>query len=141
MDSRSRSAESGHAIAETRAAFVAALERGDAQGVAAVYTDAATLIPPGAGLVQGREAIEAFWREGIESGITNAELESLELVPHGGLTHEIGRYALRLDPADGEAVVDRGTYLVLLARQSDGSWRRVIEMFSPNAPPTGDTLT
>lgn len=124
-------------IAATRAAFVAALERGDARTAASVYAEGARLLPPSAELMVGREAIEAFWEAGVESGITRVELESLDLDRHEGLVHEIGRYALWLAPADGEAVVERGKYLVAHARQPDGSWRWAVEMFSPDGAPAG----
>jgi ketosteroid isomerase-like protein len=135
MDGQGRSRDDEGGIAETRDAFVAALGRGDARAASAVYADEARLLPPAAELVTGRIAIEAFWQAGIDSGITAVELESLELVRHGGLAHEIGGYALRLEPSDRETVVDRGKYLLVHARQADGSWRRLVEMFSPDAPP------
>jgi len=126
MDARAASE-----LHEARAAFVTALERGDAEAVAAVYADNARLLAPSADLVRGRAGIEAFWRAGIESGITHVELESLELERHEAIAHEIGRYTLRLESPGGDAAIDHGTYLLVHARQADGSWRRVVEMFSP----------
>lgn len=135
MEERNR--ENGHdkAIAGTRAAFVAALKGGDATAASAVYAEGARLLAPSAELLEGRAAIEAFWRAGIESGITAVELESLELSRRGRLAYEIGRYALRLEPAGGDAVLDRGKYLLVHAREADGSWRWAAEMFNPDAPP------
>jgi uncharacterized protein (TIGR02246 family) len=120
------------AVAETRAAFVAALHDGNATAAAAVYADDATLLPPAAELLRGREAIRSFWSAGVEAGISEVELVALELERDGGFAYEIGRYALRLQPADGDAVVDRGKYLLVHARQADGTWRRAVEMFSPD---------
>jgi ketosteroid isomerase-like protein len=122
------------AIAESRVAFVAALRGGDATAASAVYAEDARLLPPSAELLQGREAIEAFWKAGVEAGISEVELEALEFESDGGLAYEIGRYALRLRPADGGTVVDRGKYLLVHQRGPDGSWRRAAEMFNPEAP-------
>lgn len=124
-----------NAITTAQAAFVDALERGDAAAAAAVYTDTARLLPPAAEPMEGRPAIEAFWRAGIESGIAAVELETTELDQHDGLAYEIGRYALRLRTADGDTVVDRGKYVLVHQRQPDGSWRRAVEMFGPDSPP------
>jgi uncharacterized protein (TIGR02246 family) len=123
------------AIAETRAAFVAALQDGDAAAASALYTDGASLLPPSAELLQGREAIEAFWNAGVEAGVSEVELDALELERDGSLAYEIGLYALRLQAAGGGTVVDRGKYLLVHARQADGTWRRAVEMFNPDTPP------
>jgi ketosteroid isomerase-like protein len=135
MDERSRDSRVEGAIAETRAAFAAALRRGDARAASAVYADEATLLPPSAELMHGRPAIEAFWQAGVEAGISEVELEALELERRDGLAYEIGRYALWLEPAEGGTVVDRGKYVLVHERQADGSWQWAVEMFNPDAPP------
>jgi uncharacterized protein (TIGR02246 family) len=121
-------------IAETSAAFVAALNEGDAKAACAVYADDARLLAPSAELMHGREAIEAFWRAGLEAGVAEVELETLELERHDGMAYEIGRYALWLRPLNDAAVVDRGRYVLVHERQQDGSWRRAVEMFNPDGP-------
>ena len=123
------------ALAENRASFVAALAGGDAKAAAAVYAANARLLAPSAELLRGSEAIEAFWRAGLEAGIKAAELEAVELDRHEGIAYEIGRYALQLEPAEGGTIVDRGNYLLVHERQLDGSWRWVVEMFNPDVPP------
>lgn len=120
-------------FAETRAAFIAALRHGDATAASAVYADHAILLPPAAEPLYGREAIEAFWSAGVEAGISEVELVALELEGDGGLAYEIGSYELRLQPEDGGTVIDRGKYLLVHARQADGTWRRAVEMLSPDA--------
>ena len=122
-------------FATTRAAFVAALGSGDAKAAAAVYSGNARLLAPSAELLLGSEAIEAFWRAGIEAGISGVELNSFELEYNDSLAYEIGRYALQLEPAEGGTVVDRGKYLLVHERQEDGTWRWAVEMFNPDSPP------
>ena len=100
-----------------------------------LYAEGARLLAPSAEVFEGREAIAAFWRAGIESGIKHVELESLEVEERGDLAHEIGRYLLRLEPAEGDVVLDRGKYLLVHERQQDGSWRWAVEMFNPEATP------
>jgi ketosteroid isomerase-like protein len=126
------------AIAATTAAFVAALAAGDAAAASEAYADDARLLPPATGLVQGRAAIERFWRAGVESGISELELDAVELERRHAIAYEVGRYALRLQPVDGDAVVDRGSYVLVHERQDDGSWRRALEMFSPSQQPMVD---
>lgn len=122
------------AVAETRASFVGAVRDGDAAAAAAVYAEYATLLAPSAEPLKGREAIAAFWTAGVEAGLWDVELEAFELERDTDLAYEIGRYALRLKPPDGQVVVDRGSYVLVHARQADGCWRWVVEMFNPDAP-------
>ena len=123
------------AIARTKDDFVAALRNGDAVAASAIYADDAQLLAPSAELFAGRDAITAFWRAGLEAGVSEVEFEALQLDREGGFAFEIGRYAFRLEAVDGGTVVDRGKYVLVHRRQEDGSWRRVVEMFNPDAPP------
>lgn len=121
-------------IGETRDAFVGALVSGDAKTASAAYTPDARLLAPSAELFRGRAAIERFWRAGVDTGISEVELETLELVRQNGFAYELGCYALGLRPADGIRVVDRGKYVRVHEQQTDGTWLCAVEMFNPGAP-------
>jgi ketosteroid isomerase-like protein len=135
MDGHGTTRDQDEEIGATRAAFVAALRGGDAVAAAAVYSENASLLPPSAEPLKGRDAITAFWRAGVDAGISDVELDALELERVDGLAYEVGRYALRLQQVGGETVVDRGSYVLVHVREADGSWRRAVEMFSPAASP------
>jgi ketosteroid isomerase-like protein len=122
-------------IDETRAAFSRALANGDAKAISILYAEDAMLLPPAAPTLKGAEEIERFWRAGIEAGISEVEREPLQVESKDGLAYEVGRYVLRLDPADGDAVIDRGSYFLVHERQPDGSWLRAVETFNPELPP------
>jgi uncharacterized protein (TIGR02246 family) len=123
------------AIGRARSAFEAALRAGDAVAAATVYADDATLLAPSADLLEGRAAIERFWRTGLETGIAGVELVVLNLRRQGDVVLEVGQYALHATPDSGGPVVDRGRYLVVHHVEPDGHWRRAAEMFSPDAVP------
>jgi len=123
-------------IAAGRAVFVSALGRGDAHAASAVYAADARLLPPSAALIRGRPQIAAFWQAGVDAGVAAVELDALELQLRGGLAYEIGRYTFRLRPTDGQTLIDHGHYVLLHERQSDGSWQRAVEMFTPDVSPT-----
>lgn len=122
------------AFDRARDAFVGALNRGDAKSASASYTPDARLLAPSAELFRGRESIERFWKAGVDTGISDIQLETLELVRLDGFAYEIGCYSLGLRPADGIPVVDRGRYVRVHERQADGSWLWAVEMFNPEAP-------
>lgn len=135
MDGNGRSGDHDGAIGASRMAFAAALRGGDAAAAGALYSDDASLLPPLTEPLKGREAITAFWRAGVEAGISDVELDPLELERVDGFAYEVGRYALRLQPVGGGTVVDRGSYVLVHAQRTDGSWQRAVEMFGPDAPP------
>jgi ketosteroid isomerase-like protein len=120
----------------SRSEFVTAIERRDLHAVAAVYAEQARLLAPSAEVFTGRHAIERFWAAGIEAGLQTVVLEPLELERRDGRVYEIGRYAMRLEPAGGDQVVEGGKYLLVHERQADGSWRWAVEMFNPDSPPS-----
>jgi ketosteroid isomerase-like protein len=110
-------------------ALAAALARGAAPGAAALYSDDGRLLAPAAGIVCGRDQIEAYWRAGIGLGLFRLELEAREVEVIDGLAIEVGRYAIAV--ASG---ADAGEYLVLHRRQADGTWRRAVDVFNPDEP-------
>ena len=116
---------------EGGAELAAALARGDASGAAALYCDDGWLLAAAAGLISGRDEIEAFWREGIGFGLSGIELEALDVQVVDGIAIELGRYTLAI-----RDVSDAGKYLVLHRRQPDGTWRRVVDVFNPDDPPS-----
>lgn len=125
-------------IAETRAAFGSALQRGDAAAASGHYTEGAKLLAPSSEPIRGRTEIEAFWKAGVEAGLSEIELEALAVESRDRIVFETGRYALRVRPADGSTVVDRGTYVLVHERQEDGRWRRALEMLNPETGPGHD---
>jgi ketosteroid isomerase-like protein len=81
-----------------------------------VYTTAARILPPGAPMMEGREAIKAFWKAGIAAmGITAAELTTLDAEMAGDTVVEIGKAELRL----GENGTASVKYIVHWKREGD----------------------
>lgn len=125
-------ADPGAIVSERNAAFMAAIAAGDGATAAANYAEDATMMPPGAAAVQGREAIAQFWQAGISAGIARFELAPGEVVAAGPDTI-LERSTARLFNAAGE-VIDEGKYVVVW-RQIDGQWLMVWDIWNGNAPP------
>jgi ketosteroid isomerase-like protein len=118
-------------IALHRQTFADALSRGDATRAASLYAPNAHLLPPSANPMVGREEIRAFWQAGIDAGVAEVALTAAGTEQNDGLAYETGRYVIRVEPADGNRVVERGHYVQVYQRQPDGSWQKAVEIFSP----------
>ena len=103
----------------------AALNAGDAAGVAALYTDDGVLHPPNSAPVNGRDAIEAFWAGVTEAGVSG-ELTAQEMYGMGEAAAEVGAYVLTA--ADGSHV-DHGHY-TLVYEKVDGRWQIASDMWN-----------
>jgi uncharacterized protein (TIGR02246 family) len=117
-------------IAATAGRFAAALASGDGAGAAAVYVEDGFLLPPAGGVMSGREAIERFWRSGIEIGLRAVELEPAGWGGAGSTLYEHGRYRMLLSPAAGPSKVQRGAYVVVHVQVADdSSWHWAVSAF------------
>jgi ketosteroid isomerase-like protein len=121
-------------IVRETAALVAALRRGDPAAAGGVYTNGARLLTSSADLIEGRAEIEAFWRAGIELGLSGLAFERQVLEEIGVSVVELGRYAVSVRRAAPATVVERGAYLVLHAPAGNRSWRRAVEVFNADEP-------
>jgi uncharacterized protein (TIGR02246 family) len=114
-------------------AFMAAFNRGDATGLAALYTEDAKLLPPNADFVTGRAAVQAFWQAVMDMGVKSAQLTTDELEDHGDTAIEVGRFKLF---GEGEQEIDQGKYIVIF-KQVDAEWKLHRDIFNSSNPPPG----
>ena len=105
----------------------------DASGIAGLYAENATVLPPGQPAVKGRPNIQAFWQGFFDAGASDAKLKSVEIVGSGTLVYEIGEYSAMMPQPTGGTARGTGKYLVVWERQSDGKLKMVADMFSSNS--------
>jgi ketosteroid isomerase-like protein len=99
----------------------------------AVYTADARILPPGAPMVSGREAIKKFWADLIQSiNAKSAVLASVELMPAGDDVVEIGRATLTAEP-EGQSAMQLEVKYVVYWRHEDGLWKWHVDIWNANA--------
>jgi uncharacterized protein (TIGR02246 family) len=121
-----------NAIISANQTFMDAFRRGDAAGVAALYTEDAKLLPPDNQMMNGPEAIQSFWQGAMSMGIKEARLETLEVESRVDLAYEIGRYELVIQRQGGESITGIGKYVVVWKNQ-DGAWKLHVDIWNANA--------
>ena len=115
-------------------AFVESFNRGDLYDAMNVYTEDATILPPNAEIMKGRDNITAFWQGAMNMGVKRADVETLELLEMGeDRVCEIGKYELEIQPEGAGSITDKGKYLMIWNRVN-GSWKWDIDAWSSNLP-------
>jgi uncharacterized protein (TIGR02246 family) len=130
-------------IEQANARFESAFNGGDATALAAMYAADSTLLPPDGDIVEGRDAIQAFWRDVIESGAQNLSLRSVRLdaFENGAVAREIGRFSMEAPGPQGEASRIEGKYVVLW-RKSGEDWQLDTDIWNtiePSEPAVGSS--
>jgi ketosteroid isomerase-like protein len=98
-----------------------------------VYAADARILPPGAPMVAGREAIKQFWAAMIQAvNAKSAELASVEIMPAGDGVVEIGRATLTLEPEPGTTAQMEAKYVVYW-RQESGRWKWHVDIWNQNS--------
>ena len=111
--------------------FEALCNAGDAAGMAAFYTEDARLLAEHADLIQGRDAIERFWREAISRARSASAVRTIrldEVVSSGDLGYALGTVVVRI-PSGRELTTK---YATIWQRDADGGWRLAVDSSSPN---------
>ena len=124
-------------IRATDSAFAASATAGDLDGVVAVYASDAALLPPNLPPQKGRNAIRSFWGGFLNAYTVRFEIGSDTIEGRGDLAYNVGHYRFTAVPkakAD-PGVADEGKFLEVLKKQSDGSWKYVVDMYSSNLTP------
>lgn len=117
-------------IAAANKEFEAAIKRRDSAAIAGLYTGDGVLLPPNSPLVQGQEAIRAFWQGILDLGVDEVRLESVSIEPQGNTAVEVGRGTIRLP--DG-AVADEVKYIVVW-KDEGGSWKLRYDIWNSSRP-------
>ncbi len=103
--------------------FMEAVRQANATLLASLYTEDATLLPPGGDMIKGRAGIEAFWSGGLQMGIKEAVLRTVGVSGAGDLAYEIGTFTLKIRPEGQEVVEQKGKYVVVWKKGPDGTWK------------------
>ncbi len=93
-----------------------------------VYTVNARVLPPGAPMIEGRDAIKGFWKQAIAGlGLKSAKLTTVEGEMAGDTVVEIGSADLVV--GDGSVVVVK---YVVHWKQEGGAWKWNVDIWNPN---------
>ena len=110
--------------------FMTTFSRGDAAGIAALYTENGQFLPPNSDFVTGKQAIQATFQAFMDMGIKAIKLETIEVEGYGDTASEVGRYTLE---GDGGQVLDQGKFIVIW-KQEAGQWKLHRDIINTSMP-------
>ena len=119
-----------NAILAANETFMSTFKKGDASGMAALYTEPAQFLPPNSEFVTGKEAIQALFQGFMDMGVKAINLETVETEVHDNTGFEIGKYTLEVD---GGQVIDKGKYMVIWKNES-GQWKLHRDIINTSMP-------
>jgi len=121
--------------------WAAAAQAKDAAKFTSFYTEDAVVMMAGAPDISGMPAI----REGLGHMMSDPAF-SLSFEPahvvvarSGDLAYETGPYSMTMTGADKKAATERGHYVAVWRKQSDGSWKVAVD--APLSDPPGNPAT
>jgi ketosteroid isomerase-like protein len=98
-----------------------------------IYTSTARILPPGAPMIAGREAIRKFWSDSVHSAnATSAVLSSVDVMQAGDGAVEIGRAVLTVEPP-GQPPAQMEVKYVVFWREEDGEWKWHVDIWNSNS--------
>jgi ketosteroid isomerase-like protein len=80
--------------------------------------------------VRGAAAVREFFFGALDAGLGEAEVEPLRVEVVGDLAYEAGRCKALIPGASGKRREERGKYLWVCARQSNGEWKLAADCWS-----------
>lgn len=107
-----------------------ALNSGDVKGLAALYTENATLSPGNGKVLVGRAEIENLFKSFVDGGVHNHSLEIIEVGGSDKMIYQVARWSAQGAEANGETPSFGGITTSVLEQGSDGTWSTRIHVWN-----------
>jgi ketosteroid isomerase-like protein len=134
-------------LPDNRAADAAAVEKADADWSAAAqskqpdawlafYADDAVVLPPNEAMATSKDEIRKSITDllALPGLSVSWQTTKAEASRSGDLAYTYGTYELTSNDARGNATTDHGKYSEVWKKQSDGSWKCIVDTWSSDLP-------
>lgn len=123
------------AIGRVAAQFSQLYMKGDARGMAAIYTEDGVIFPGGRPMIKGRAAIQTYWT--LAPGVTVVEHKTTadSIIVVGNTAYDWGTFVAR-NAREGQAGnPGYGKYVIVWQRQRDGRWLMHLDIWNSSPAP------
>jgi uncharacterized protein (TIGR02246 family) len=111
--------------------YAATTSSGDSEGWGELIAEDAVYMVPGLPVLVGRDAVVEWDSRNPPSSL---ELTIHEILGRDDLAVVRGSYVVRTEGASGQTMEDRGKYIEVWQRQSDGAWRIARDVWNSELP-------
>ena len=124
------------AIAQLSSRLLQAVNASDLPGVVAVWSDEGVMMPPDSQPVNGRAAIEAYFRQLFASSRFRFRFTTSEIQVVGDIASERVSYVAEVwrDGGASTRVHDRGNGIHVFRRLPDGAWVLSVDIWNSLPP-------
>ena len=135
-------AEVESTIRATDARWLATVKTRDAEKSAAFWSDDATILPPEAAPIVGKQAIRAYVAGAFASPDFSIDWKTDKVVvaASGDMAYSTGKDVLTFRTLDHKLVTEHTNGVVVWKKQADGSWKAAIDIWNADGPPTPTPL-
>jgi uncharacterized protein (TIGR02246 family) len=122
------------AIRAASAAWSHAATAKDLDKVVSFYADDAVVLPNKAPVTRGKENIRKNWAPllALPGPGLSWKTGSLEVARSGDIAYETGAYDFVITDKNGKSSDAKGKYVVVWKKQTDGSWKVVVDTDNPD---------
>jgi uncharacterized protein (TIGR02246 family) len=122
-------------VERNNAAFMAVFKSGDVAAVGRMYAEDAIAFPPDGDMVEGRPAIEAFWKGARDTGVKSFDLKTTDVTSSGNLAVETGTAGIHIQPS-GQAETTANVKYVVVWKKGPAGWQIYRDIWNamPGAP-------
>ncbi len=104
--------------------------RGDAEGLANLYTDNGIVLPHTHAVVKGSSAIRDFWSGMIAAGIRDHGIEVVDAEQSGDIAFFSGKWWAEGANEDGKPQRFEGTIVSIFKKQENGDWKTCLHTWN-----------
>ena len=123
-------------LREADAAWSKAVESKELDKTVSYYCDDATVLPPNASAATTKEAIKKIWQDMLASpGVAISwKATKVKVAKSGDLGFISGTYEFNMNDASGKPVTDKGKYVEVWEKQTDGKWKCGTDTWNSDLP-------
>ena len=123
------------AVKAADSAWAKAASARDVETVLSYYADGAFVLAPNQDLATNKSSIRKVWTDLLVKGTDVSWTPgAADVSSSGDLVYLEGYYLNTIHPAKGKTSLDRGKYLSVWKKQSDGSWKCVADTWNSDLP-------